>query len=55
MECPYFEPDKFGDICHSGREIECPNPYECTAVYDGCGNPLKEEMSGLDDETYGFY
>lgn len=55
MECPYFEPDEFGDICHSEIDIECPDPFNCTAIYDGCGNQLHEDLNGLDEETYGFY
>ena len=54
MECPYYEPGEYGDICHSGREIECPNPYEFTATYDEYGNSLQNEINGLDDETYRF-
>ena len=55
MECPYFEPDEFGDICHAENDTECPNPFRCTAIYDCCGNQLNVEMNGLDEETYGFY
>lgn len=55
MECPHFEPDEFGDICHSGINEDCPNPFECTAIYDSSGHPLRDENSGLDIETYGCY
>lgn len=55
LECPYMEPDEFGDICHAGQDEECLNPFECTAIYDSLGNPLVDEQSGLDEETRGFY
>lgn len=57
MKCPHFEQDVYGDICHADIAEECPYPFNCTAIYNCCGELLRpeEEESGLDRETYGFY
>lgn len=49
-ECPYLEPDEQGDICHAHGEIECVNPFKCSAVYNIHGDPLHPEENGLDYE-----
>lgn len=55
IDCPYLQPDIFGDICHAGIGEECLNPFSCTAVYDTHGKPLLDDENGLDNETFGFY
>ena len=55
MECPYLETDEFGDICHADIGEECLNPFNCSAVYDSCGNLLQAAESGMDRETGGIY
>lgn len=34
LQCEHYEPDNFGDICHAGKEDECPNHGDCSAKYN---------------------
>jgi hypothetical protein len=43
MICEFFEPNRWGGICHTQEDMECPKGVDCNAKYDAVGNLLHQD------------